>query len=321
MTKASVCMLAYNTSPYIGQAIESALSQKTNFDFEIVISENCSTDDTRDIVLDYRNRYPDKIKVILNPVNIGMPANFVLAYRNCAGKYIATLDSDDYWCDPNKLQKQVDFLESNPDYGVVYSDSRVVNENNEEIEWDEMDYYRSQFTSGYLFFRLLKEAAFILHNTTCFRKDLIKEELERDDLWYFEDWWLYMRLSIKTKMRYMNWITSCYRMHQANATNNRMKCKTFANWYKAKSYAVFYSNVTYFDEYNRNKLSQAEKELVFRKVLMLLYRPHGSLLMKIRLIPMLFRYFPGFLKLKNIVYRKWVRCDYGLFVTLAVDFG
>src|SRR5579875_2399908 len=111
----SVLMISYNHEKYIRQAVDSVLSQKTDFPYEIVIGEDCSTDGTRQILLEYRERYPDKIKLILHTPNVGAMRNQVLALNACKGKYIAVLEGDDYWTDENKLQKQIDFMESAPD--------------------------------------------------------------------------------------------------------------------------------------------------------------------------------------------------------------
>lgn len=119
---ASVFMPTYNQKTFIAHAIEGALRQKTNFPFEIVIGEDCSTDGTREIVFAYKDTYPDMIRVITSDANVGPAANKSRIIEACRGKYIAFCDGDDYWHDPDKLQKQVDFLESHPGYGLVHTD-------------------------------------------------------------------------------------------------------------------------------------------------------------------------------------------------------
>lgn len=113
--KVSICMITYNHEKFIAQAIDSILMQQTDFDFELLIGEDCSADRTREIVVDYHKRYPDKIKLLLNENNLGMIQNFIQTFKACMGKYIALLESDDYWTDPLKLQKQVDVLERHPE--------------------------------------------------------------------------------------------------------------------------------------------------------------------------------------------------------------
>jgi glycosyltransferase involved in cell wall biosynthesis len=121
----SVKMITYNHAPYIAQAIEGVLEQQTNFPFELVIGEDCSTDGTREIVFEYQKKYPDVIRVITSESNVGMKRNGYRTTKVCRGEYIAFCEGDDYWHDPSKLQKQVDYLESHPGCGLVYSDYDV----------------------------------------------------------------------------------------------------------------------------------------------------------------------------------------------------
>ena len=118
----SVHMITYNHEPYIAQAIEGVVKQETEYPFELIIGEDCSTDSTRKIVLEYQKKYPAIIRVIAWNKNVGMIKNGKKAISACRGKYIAICEGDDYWIDLLKLQKQVIFLENNPDYGLVHSD-------------------------------------------------------------------------------------------------------------------------------------------------------------------------------------------------------
>lgn len=129
----SVKMLAYNHGEFIGEAIESVLMQKVDFEYEIVIGEDCSTDNTRDIILDYQIKYPDIIKPILRDENIGATYNSYDAAMKCKGEYIAVLEGDNFWTDSNKLSKQVQFLRENSNYALVASRYYVVNKDSEVI--------------------------------------------------------------------------------------------------------------------------------------------------------------------------------------------
>ncbi|CAN5153492.1 hypothetical protein BH23GEM2_BH23GEM2_11780 [soil metagenome] len=122
----SVAIIAYNVEDYIAQALDSALMQKADFDYEIVVGENASTDRTREILQDYARRYPDRIRLLLRERNIGLTPNFAATFLECNGRYIATLDGDDYWTSPEKLQKQVDFLEAHPECTVCFHNAMVV---------------------------------------------------------------------------------------------------------------------------------------------------------------------------------------------------
>ncbi len=106
----SVLTITYNHAPYIRRCIESILMQKTTFPFELVIGEDCSTDGTREIVMDYAKDYPDVIRIITSETNVGALANYLRAYSACQGEFTALCDGDDYWIDPLKLQKQYDAI-------------------------------------------------------------------------------------------------------------------------------------------------------------------------------------------------------------------
>jgi glycosyltransferase involved in cell wall biosynthesis len=116
--KVSVLLITYNHERYIAEAIDSVLMQEVSFDYEIIIGEDCSIDATRDIVTGYSSRFPDKIRLVLSEKNAGECSNIARTLRACRGEYIAMLDGDDYWTSPRKLQKQVDFLENNPEFTI-----------------------------------------------------------------------------------------------------------------------------------------------------------------------------------------------------------
>ena len=131
----SVFMITYNHENFIRQSLESVMFQKVNFRFEVVIGEDNSTDNTRSIVREYEARYPDIIKPIYHDVNVGGVRNaYEFCFPRLTGKYIACLEGDDYWTDPDKLQKQVDFLENNPGYSFCYHSINAVNDQDEVIE-------------------------------------------------------------------------------------------------------------------------------------------------------------------------------------------
>jgi glycosyltransferase involved in cell wall biosynthesis len=114
----SICCATYNHEKYLVQAMESFLMQKVGFPIEIVIGEDCSTDRTPQIVNDYAERFPQLVRVITSDANVGVSLNAFRTRAAARGKYIALCEGDDYWTDPHKLQKQVDFLERNPEFAV-----------------------------------------------------------------------------------------------------------------------------------------------------------------------------------------------------------
>lgn len=122
----SICCITYNHENYISDAIESFLLQKTIFPFEIIVGEDCSIDNTREIVEKYKNKYPNLIKVIVSNTNVGMNKNFIRTLNECSGKYIALCEGDDYWTDPKKLQIQVDEMQKYPQIGLSFHLSSAV---------------------------------------------------------------------------------------------------------------------------------------------------------------------------------------------------
>ncbi len=118
--KLSVFLLAYNHERFIEQALRSVLMQRTSFDFELIIGEDASTDGTAAIVRRFQQQHPDKIRATIRAQNVGMHRNFIESYQACTGEYVAFLDGDDYWTSPDKLQKQVDFLEAHPSYSMCF---------------------------------------------------------------------------------------------------------------------------------------------------------------------------------------------------------
>lgn len=116
----SVVTITYNHKPYIRKCIEGVLMQKVNFPMEFIIAEDCSTDGTRAICEEYASKYSELIRLIISNTNIGCNPNELRAMTAAKGKYIAYCEGDDFWTDPLKLQKQVDFLESHPEYSVCF---------------------------------------------------------------------------------------------------------------------------------------------------------------------------------------------------------
>lgn len=116
----SVVTITYNHAPYIRKCIEGVLMQQVNFPMEFIIADDCSTDGTRLVCEAYAAKYPNLIRLAFTERNVGAVENEQRAFISAKGKYIATCEGDDYWTDPLKLQKQVDFLESHPDFSVCF---------------------------------------------------------------------------------------------------------------------------------------------------------------------------------------------------------
>lgn len=125
----SVSMITYRHESYIKQAVEGVLMQETNFEFQLILCDDCSPDATPQIVQEIIDKHPKgyRIKYFRHEKNIGMQPNGIFALQHCVGKYIALCEGDDYWTDPFKLQKQVDFLDANPEYGICFHKVEEIN--------------------------------------------------------------------------------------------------------------------------------------------------------------------------------------------------
>ncbi|MDH3254102.1 MAG: glycosyltransferase [Acidobacteriota bacterium] len=124
----SVCVISYNQEAFIAEALDSILAQRVDFDIEIVISDDYSTDDTPRIIEDYSNRFPDVVRFTGRTKNVGCIKNFFENLAASRGQYVALLDGDDYWTDDRKLERQISVLEAEPDLGGVFHDAWIEDE-------------------------------------------------------------------------------------------------------------------------------------------------------------------------------------------------
>ena len=150
--KVSICCQTYNHGAYIAQTLEGFLMQKTNFHFEILVHEDASTDNTAQILRTYEAKYPDILKVVYQTENQFLKQNTLvnILFANAQGDYIALCEGDDYWTDEKKLQKQVDFLETNQEYTLTGHSVNTLDHEAKMIPWlskkGDIDFYN--FLSG-----------------------------------------------------------------------------------------------------------------------------------------------------------------------------
>lgn len=130
----SICCITYNHEKYIEETIDSFLMQETDFPFEVVIGEDCSTDNTRKIVEKYKEMYPNIIKLIVSENNVGMQANGQRTMEACIGEYMALCEGDDYWTDKNKLQIQINEMKSYPEIDISFHLASIIYESGRRIE-------------------------------------------------------------------------------------------------------------------------------------------------------------------------------------------
>lgn len=214
----SICCITYNHENYIRDAIEGFLIQNTSFPFEIIIHDDASTDNTANIIEEYANKYPDLFVTILQSENQwskgggSIYARFV--YPRARGKYIALCEGDDYWTDPLKLQKQVEFLEENPDYGIVHTNFSTSDGKRISINYyPRNDQYLNSFLSGNISIGTL---------TVLFRKDLFdslpKYYLEKN--FKMGDLPLWIEFAKNSKIKYIPDSTAMYRVLENSASHS-----------------------------------------------------------------------------------------------------
>lgn len=191
----SVVIPSYNRADTVGQTIESILAQKVDADVEIVIGDDCSTDNAREVLTRYKEQHPDTIKLLFHEKNMGLGANWATCVKACKGKYICNCDNDDYWHNEHKLQIQLDYMESHPESNVLLTNHRTHNRSTGEIK--ECKAYIDRTMP-------LQEAIDSGHTAYCnatimYRADFIKKYLPLDDFikyhFYLQDWTAWIILS------------------------------------------------------------------------------------------------------------------------------
>jgi glycosyltransferase involved in cell wall biosynthesis len=220
----SVCLLTYNHVKYIKESIDSVLMQKVNFSWELIIADDFSTDGTRAILLEYKKKYPNLIKLILQEHNVGPLNNFKDLLNAPKSKYIAYFEGDDYWTDPYKLQRQVDFLEENPDYGMTYTKVQFFIQKKGKFS-DVLGGNKETFEE------LLLENT-IPALTTCFKSDLWRLYMEEisplEQNWLMGDYPLWLYISYKSKINFETAITGVYRVLENSASHSTDLNKSIA---------------------------------------------------------------------------------------------
>lgn len=171
----TVCVITYKHENYIEKCLDSIFSQKTDFNFQVVVGEDASPDGTRTILLKYKEKYGDRLILVLHDKNVGPSQNSRSLCPYCVGKYIAVCEGDDFWVDDRKLQKQYDLLENNPQYSavccdfmLVYPDGSIARKNQLRLKKDEVKTLKDFLSEGYT-----------LHTCTIFRRNIFPYDDEK----------------------------------------------------------------------------------------------------------------------------------------------
>jgi len=265
----SIVVLTYNQENYISQTIDSILSQKCDFDFELIIGEDCGTDQTRSICIQYQKDNPARIKLLLHDFNGGLIRNFSELMSLCRGKYIAHCAGDDYWCDDLKLKKQIDFFNENPDYGFVrtgfyclYPETNIL-----KIGTTHSD------AAGEVF-QIAKYGPVAASATICFKKELL-QYVDFDEFinrrFSIEDYPMQAIMSKHTKFGYIPDITAVFRQTKnsgSRPSNYRSQMVYFKGYIAAKLYLseLFPGEIEYDERIARNFLLHKELKYAFENL-------------------------------------------------------
>ncbi len=228
----SICCLSYNHVIYLKKCLEGFLIQKTNFKYEILIHDDCSTDGTIEIIKKFQRKYPEIVKPIFQKTNQysngGRGINAKYNFPRAKGKYIALCEGDDYWTDPYKLQKQVDFLEQNPEYVLCFHKVKIYDQNSKTFSADHITREVPETTS----IKNLAAGNYIHTPSVVFRNNISIPD------WIFEspvgDWTLYMLLIGDKKIKKLDDTMAVYRITNSGIwagtplqERRRMLLKTF----------------------------------------------------------------------------------------------
>lgn len=222
----SICTLVYNHEPFLKECFEGFLMQKTNFAFEVLVHDDASTDNSAEIIREYTEKYPEIFKPIYqteNQYSKGIKISTTHQFPRAKGKYIAICEGDDYWTDPLKLQKQVDILESNDEFGCVYTAYKTVDTKSNPIEYLPSKYHMSRSYTGDIFYDLLVQN-FPQTLTVLFRKDLLSYEFNPP---YSLDFSLFLSFAIQKNFYYLPDITGAYRINPAGMVQSGELWKRF----------------------------------------------------------------------------------------------
>lgn len=216
-SKVSVIVLTYNQQNTIRRTLDSILSQESTYEYEIIIGEDASADATRDICQEYATKYPDIIRLMPQAPNKGILKNYADCLAECRGEYIACCGGDDWWHDKNKMQLQVEFLESHPEYVLCHSGaiiSNIVIGTEKEIKCVNIE--KDIFTH-------LLRANFVIAPTTCFRKSMLAhisiEEFARAG-YRMEDYPMWLIMSQYGKFHGLNKSLVTYTLSNNSASNH-----------------------------------------------------------------------------------------------------
>lgn len=217
--KVTVLVVTYNHEKFIDQAIESVLMQQTDFEYEVVIIEDCSTDRTRDIVIDFQKKNPNRIRLVLAEKNSNVRRACKREILNARGSYIAVLDGDDYWTSPQKLQKQADFLDIHKEWSICFHNTTILYDDNSKKPRNSNPPEQKRIST----LEDLLAGNFIPTCSVMFRSGLFESFPSWFDTVWAADWPLHILNAQHGKIGYIDEVMGAYRQHSDGMWNRLSK--------------------------------------------------------------------------------------------------
>ena len=220
----TVLMLVHNHAHYLSEAVTSIILQKTEFNFELLIGEDSSTDESQSIAVELQNRYPNIIRILTSSANVGMVRNLRRLVSASRGQYIAYCEGDDYWQDKAKLQRQISFLRAHPDHGAVHTNyDHIVYRSGRWRLLSRVNSGRHMCVPSGDVFKELLCGNFIQTCTLCVRSDLVKALLVSGlsiDSYPVGDWPQCLYIAGYNKIGYIDVPTAVYRRTPGSSMNS-----------------------------------------------------------------------------------------------------
>jgi glycosyltransferase involved in cell wall biosynthesis len=241
----SVVMNTYNHENYIAEAMNGVFMQKCDFDIEFIIANDNSTDHTNQVINEIidQTTIADHIKprYYNHPNNKGMTKNFIWSMQQAKGKYIAMCEGDDYWIDPYKLQKQVDFLEMNKNFGLIHTNSSNFNQRTKKFT-DKVNNFENQddLIKTELFYAIIDGKYRITTASVLFKNVLLKS-VDSNRNFLMGDTPLWLQFSQLTKFKFLNDTTTVYRMTLGSATRKPSFTKKMLFNHSGIEMRIYYS--------------------------------------------------------------------------------
>lgn len=299
MEKVSVVVITYNQEYTISQTLDSLIAQKCDFTYKIIVNDDCSKDRTPVILKEYADKYPQLIDLQLNEKNLGIVGNCYDAINRSSSEYVTGCAGDDWWCDSQKLQKQVDFMDSHPDCGFLYTGYKL---------FINGEYREVQLIRRYSFDEIIMKGNPVPAVTSFSRRSLLAK-YQNDIKPLTHDWWMedlpqILWFSLESKIMSIDDVTGVYRIAEGSAYHGSID-KAIGMSFSSYDICKFF-----IEKYHREDLLPAVQK---KHVISMIYKYLGHALPVDRcLCDKIYhvtfkdgKYYLLFLLSKIPVFRKW----------------